>query len=123
MAISKMTDRSKGLTIFTATGELTFADQIAALKDFYEGNPTKNELWDMRKITGSRISSEELRQVTLFTKRYEQRRQGGKSALVMTTDLDFGLGRMSDALAESEQLPWKIRAFRSMEKALEWLDE
>ena len=123
MPISTKTDRSKDLTVFTATGELTFAGQIAAMKEFYEGNPTKNELWDLRGITGSRISSEELLQVTLFTKQYGHKRQGGKSAMVMNSDLDYGLGRMSGTYGETEQLPWEVMAFRSIDEALAWLDE
>jgi hypothetical protein len=123
MPVSKKIEKEKDLTVFVATGELTFADQIAAFKEFYEGDPTKNELWDMRAITGNRISSDELRQVTFFTKQYSHKRTGGKTAMVMNSDLDYGLGRMSETFAETEDLPWEIRIFRSMDEALAWMDE
>jgi len=122
MPLSKRVYKQLELTVFIVSGELTFDEQIRALREYYEGEPTRNAIWDFRAITGSRITSEELRQIIAFTKWYEDRRPGGKTALVASTQLDFGLGRMSHALAEREGLPWQIRVFRSIEEALEWIE-
>ena len=115
-------DNKKDLTIFTAVGELTFVKQIDVLRDFYAGTPTANVLWDMRNIEGSRISSEELEKIIIFIKRHSDKRPPGKTALVSTNDLDFGLSMVSYAYAENENLPWKIRPFRSMDEAIEWIN-
>ena len=123
MPISSRTDPSNDLTVFTASGVLTFEEQMAAFKEFYEGEPTKNVVLDLRNITGKRISSDELRRIIAFIKLHKDKRGPGKTALIAKTDLDFGLSRMSDALAESEGVPWKIRAFRSMGDAVKWLTE
>ena len=123
MPISSTYDRSKDLTVFTATGVLTFDEHMAVLRDLYKDHPTRNVLWDMRGMTGERLSSDELRRMISFIKLHEVKRPGGKTAIVTSTDLDFGLSRMSDALGESEQLPWRIRGFRSMEEAVKWLEE
>ena len=123
MPVSIEVDRGKQLTTFTASGDLTSKEQIDALSEYYRSDPTKNLVWDFRGVTGDRVTSNELRQVILFAKKHENLRSGGKTALVTSTDLDFGLGRMADAIAELEGLPWKIRAFRTMEEAMEWLNE
>ena len=56
-----------------------------------------------------------------FVKSRGLKRGAGKTALVAETQLDFGLGRMSRSLAESENVPWEIRAFRSMAEAEAWI--
>lgn len=40
-----------------------------------------------------------------------------------TTDLDFDSPGMSQACAEEEELPRERLAFRSMDKAMTWIDE
>jgi hypothetical protein len=122
MGLSSIFESQKDLTIFTAEGDLTFDEQMAALKGFYGGIPTANVIWDFRGLQGTRISSEELQEIISYIKRDENKRLGGKTALVSATDLDFGLSRMSEMYAEAEELPWKIKAFRSMDEALRWLD-
>ncbi|MGC9323947.1 MAG: hypothetical protein ACP5G0_04270 [Desulfomonilia bacterium] len=123
MPIAVKTDSARDLTLCTATGELTFHDQVAVLKSFYEGNPTRNLLWDMRQISGARITSQEITDIIEFINSYKEKRLAGKTALVTATDLDFGMSRMSELLAESSGIPWEIRAFHSLDDALSWIDE
>lgn len=54
MPISSSADPSKDLTIFTASGVLSFEEQHAAFKDFYEGKPTKQVILDPRAIENER---------------------------------------------------------------------
>jgi hypothetical protein len=121
VTISISYDRARDLTVFTAAGELTYAEQLAALHDFYDGNPTANVLWDFRSIEGNRISTDELNKIIVFIKKRENKRPHGKTALVSTSDLDFGMSRVSQAYADIHELPWQLRAFRSMDEALKWL--
>ncbi|MBN2107697.1 MAG: hypothetical protein JW832_09735 [Deltaproteobacteria bacterium] len=123
MPITASYERSGDLTVFTAAGELTYEEQLAALQEFYDGNPTANVLWDFRSIKGNRITTEELNKIIVFIKRRESKRPHGKTALVARTDLDFGLSRVSQAYADIHELPWQIRAFRSMDEALMWIEE
>lgn len=109
------------LTIFTATGEVTYEEWIEALKAFYEGSPTKNVLWDQRGLTGQRISSEELEKIITFLRSYQDRRPTGKTALVGTSDLDFELASQTHTLAETKMIPWKIKGFRSLEEGVKWI--
>jgi len=123
MAITRTLDEERDLTIFAVEGELTFVEQMAALRKFYEGTPTCNVIWDFRQLEGYRISSDELREIISFVKDRGKDRLGGKTALVSSTDLDFGLSRMSQAYADHEELPWRIESFRSMAEAFTWIDE
>ncbi len=115
--------RDEDLTVFTATGELTFAAQVEALKSFYEGKPTRYVIWDLTGITGNRVSSEELRDIIAYTKRHADKRPGGKTALVVSTRLDFGLGRMGGAMAEIEDTPWEVVPFYTLDEALAFIAE
>jgi hypothetical protein len=121
--ISTLIDREKDLTVFTVTGSMTLDDQIAALKEFYDGEPTAKALWDFRKVAGKRLTFDEIDQLIAFVKRHGGKRTAGKTALLTATDVDFGVSRMSDAIADREKLPWKVRAFRSMDDAMKWLDK
>jgi len=114
-------NRNKDLTTFTATGMVTYAEQIAVLKEFYEAKPTSNVIWDLRELYGPRLSNDELEEIVLFVKKKGHAKRRGKTALVSTSDLDFGLSRMAENYAESENLPWQIQAFRTMAEALKWI--
>ena len=122
MPVSTSTDESHALTIFTVEGELTFQEQMNALKAFYSGDPTANVLWDFRLMKGNRVSSQELEELFNFIKANRGKRLQGKTALVATSDLDFGLSRVSEAYSQIRQLPWEMKAFRTMDEALEWID-
>lgn len=121
MPATSSLDASRNLTLFTVEGDLTFDEQMAVLRDFYEGTPTANVIWDFRAMEGTRISAAQLREIIAFIKRHEGKRPRGKTALVSATDLDFGLSRMGQAYAEGDRLPWEMRAFRSMEEAIHWI--
>ena len=123
MGITTEHDRARDLTIFRASGELTYEMQIEALSRFYAGEPTPNVLWDMREIRGNRVSSGELQRIVAFAKQHTDKRARGKTALVVGSKLDFGLSRQVDAYADNEQLPWKIRPFLSLRSALTWIEE
>jgi hypothetical protein len=122
MTIASSYDEIRDLTVFTVEGELTFDAQMTTLKEFYSGVPTANVLWDFRAIEGIRVSSKELYEIILFIKRHKSKRPQGKTALVSSKDIDFGLSRVSQAYADYEKLPWEMKAFRSMKEALKWID-
>jgi hypothetical protein len=123
MAILHSLDEDRNLTVFSVQGELSFEEQMAALRRFYDGTPTRNVIWDFRCMEGQRVSSEEMRKIISYIKRQDQKRPAGKTALVAATDLDFGLARMSQAYADQEELPWQIESFRTMEEAFIWIAE
>jgi hypothetical protein len=54
-------------------------------------------------------------------KKYAHLRKGGRSALVLSKDVGYGIGRMYGALSEIENIPYEIRSFRDIKDAREWL--
>jgi hypothetical protein len=121
MPINSSVDHQHDLTIFVAAGELTFEDQMAVLRQFYAGNPTKHVLWDFTRITGRRISAAQLRAIVQFIAEHATLRAGGKTALVGSSDVDFGLARMGSALSEARHVGWQMQAFRDLVEAREWI--
>ena len=123
MPISVSTDQSRDLTIFTATGDLTFDDQMRVLREFYGGKPTKHALWDFRVIASDKITNEELVKIRDFVKMHQGKRPGGRSALVYDHSQNFGLSEVCDDLTETKGMQFKIRDFSSIEEAEKWLEE
>ena len=121
MAIEIKTDTSKDLTVFSAVGEIDFNAQMAVLKTFYHGTPTKNVIWDFRSISGSRISPDEISRIIEFIKANEHKRPDGKTALVTSELVDFGLARMSGIMSELRKMTVKLESFKSFDAALDWL--
>ncbi len=102
-------------------GKPTIEDSIDKIETYYAGKVTKYTLWDFTQSTSSVITNSDLRNIIKITKKYAELRRGGKTALVFNKLLDFGLGRMFETFAQIEDMPFELRSFRNMEKALEWL--
>jgi hypothetical protein len=120
--LSQVYDDTRRLTIFTAEGDLTFDEQMGALRDFYQGTPTANVIWDLRMTRGNSISVVELRKIIAFIKQYAEKRPRGRTALVSANNLDFDWGRVVEMYAEIENLPWHIRTFPLMDDATGWVN-
>lgn len=78
-------------------------------------------LWDCTGLTGARPTMDDLRAYRGDLSGLWPSEAGGKTAVVVSTDLDFGLGRMAEAYAVS--LPRELRVFRDLDEARRWLDE
>lgn len=109
------------LTVFTASGPLTYPEQMEVLQKFYRQGPTRHVIWDFSAVTGSRISSDQLAEIISFLKKHSMMRQGGKTALVAPSDLDYGLSRMGVKLAEVDGVPVTLESFRTIAAARAWI--
>lgn len=109
------------VTVFVVEGESSLAEQIGVLRDFYEHQPAHDVIWDFTALAGERLSADDLQEIIAFVANYRTERLHGRTALVSAQDLDYGLSRMSETLAELKNLPWEIRAFRGREAAVAWL--
>lgn len=58
-----------------------------------------------------------------YTKTHSAKRGKGRTALVVDTELKYGLGRMASTFAEIEATPWDIEVFENMDAALSWISE
>ena len=124
MAIIETTiDIDRQLTIQTVTGEATFAEIAHAIKTYYEGVVTKFVLWDSTQAVLDNVKANEVEALAALTKKCSGRRKGGKTALVFSSDLGFGIGRMFDTHHEILASAVSHGSFRSREEALKWLLE
>ena len=121
MQVNIKADHDNQLTIHTVTGKPSFQDGMATFKNFYEGKPTQNVLWDFRKASLARISTKEIEAVLYYVQRHVEKRKGGKTAVLVSKNLEYGISRMVQALTEIKDIPLKIEIFRSIEEAIQWL--
>ena len=127
MPITSKVDKTRNLTIFTLTGELTIDEILGALKSFWEGHDlTLNTLWDARNAVVTNLKSSEIGNIAGFIGQYRNRfeeRKNGKATIVASSDLQYGLSRILETLYERENVPIKLQPFRKMEEAIQWLGQ
>ena len=127
MPITSEVDKTKNLTIFTLTGEMTLDEIQKAIKSFWEAHDLRlNALWDVQQAKLNNLKSSDMVSLTAligqYTHRFEERR-GGKTAVVASSDLQYGFSRILGSLYEIEDFPTKLKIFRIMDEAFEWLDQ
>ena len=114
------------LTVHTVEGRVTAAEVIDKIREFYHGGSiTTNTMWDFTAADASRVESREIREIAVVVSRYGHKRKGGRTALVLPGDLEFGLGRMFSSFTEMEMEmednPFEFRCFRNRAEAESWL--
>ena len=121
MPISYAIDRSRDLTIFTLSGVMGYQEFISALTDYGSKGPTFYELYDLRSITGKRLTSGEINSLADFLSRHpDLRPAGNKTAVVVSEDVDYGFSRMISILTEDSTV-YDIEVFRDVEEGWRWL--
>jgi hypothetical protein len=123
MRITTEVDNDNQLTTHTVIREVTFEDALTTLNQFWEGHQTKNVLWDLRKAVVADFSSKEAKIVSNYIKNHLEKRPEGKTAMVVSGDLEYGLSRMVQTLGEIRGLSLQIGVFRSFKEATLWLEE
>ena len=121
MPVTTKANHDKQLTINTVTGEPSFQEGMAAFKKFYEGKTTQNALWDFRKASLARVSAKEIKAIFDYIKQHVEKRVGGKTAILVSKDLEYGMSRMVQAFTKLKDIPIEIEIFRSIEEAIQWL--
>jgi hypothetical protein len=110
------------LTVHRASGTVTAEEILHKIAVYYlTETPAQKILWDFTAAAVKDISREDLRRIARTGKEYAVRRKGGRTALVFSTEVEYGLGRMFEAFAIIEEFPFEIRSFRSIESAGQWL--
>ncbi len=112
-------NRELDLTVHTVSGNVTPQEYFNKIETYYQGKPTTLVLWDCTTATGEKFTADELRDFLRIIKKYS--RKGGKTALVFSMDVDFGIGRMLGSLAQIESYDFEVEAFRRIEDAKKWL--
>jgi hypothetical protein len=120
--ITKSLEAENDLTVFTVF-ETVNSDQILTqVIPFLTEEPTRLALWDFRAGSLSGIASNDLQSIVERGKQFADSRKGGRTAIVCSTDLDYGLGRMFQTFADIDRIPIEINIFRNLDDANEWLN-
>lgn len=123
MSITKQIEQSKELTIFTGNGELSFDEVLKTIRSFYATNPTLNVLCDLRQASAEQISSSQVNQIAELIQKLKRIRKGGRTAIVSTRDVTFGVARMLEALIyiPNDDFSYELKVFRDIKDAVRWL--
>ncbi len=112
-------DYQLDLTVQTVWGDVTSQEILDKLENYYQGRTTRLILWDWTNATLVRMGFDELHQLVIKARKFS--RKGGKTAFVFSEDVDFGLGRIIEALAKIENYDYEFCCFRSIVDAEKWL--
>jgi len=127
MPITSQVDKTKELIIYTLTEELTLGEIQSTIKSFWEAHELMlNALWDARSAKLTNLKSSDMETVAAIVGQYAHRfeeRKAGKTAVVASSDLQYGLSRILGTFYEIEDFPTQLKIFREMEEALGWLDQ
>jgi len=121
MAFSVDRLRDRDLTVITATGIIEPGQAFGAVKEFYDGTPTRNVIWDFRAVAMTYVPEDEITKLFEYSMKNLLKRQFGKTALVTPGDHDFELARKTTTISELTDTPWDMQAFRTIEEAAAWI--
>ena len=123
MSIKTEVDESRNLTIHTLRGKIPANDLRNILETFFKNQPTKNVLWDLREAEPEgEVLSQDLEVLANLAKKNEGLREKGKTALVASSDLVFGLAKMYQAFVNIEGVKHRVEVFRSMDVAINFIE-
>jgi hypothetical protein len=119
--IETIVDSQNDLSVFTVNGELTADEIIERVEEYYTKHPTKLVLWIMGDVDLSAITKEGIERIIQIAKKNTGKRKEGKTAIVGSKDVEYGLARMYEAYTGFANLPYEYKIFKDVDEAKEWL--
>ena len=114
-------DTEHDLTTFNCSENLTEQEILNEIHAFYRGHITKHTIWHLGSSSSNSISTSAFRTIFETIHSLKDPRRGGRTAIVASKDLEYGLGRMMQTWADIDEFPYEIEVFRILEEAREWL--
>jgi len=109
------------LTWFVMEGDTAIEEWIEVHRSYDRFGQSRLEFYDFRNVSRP-FSAEEVRALVDFSvSRTHLRPPNGRTAAVVSDALRFGLARMFQLQGEIMGISWEIRAFYTIEEALDWL--
>ena len=115
-------DPERDLTIHTASGEISANEILRRIRSYYEGEVTRLLMWDLSNADLRSPSASDVQNMVDLTNSLTTPRAGGKTALVVSTTLAYGMGRMYELSKDAFGDEIDRKMFRDREAALEWLE-
>ena len=117
--ISTQVFKDEDLTVFTVLGDVQPGELLAYLeKEHLDLERPRRVLWDMSQASWAAITIETL--TSNLAKSIRHTRPGFKTAYVMGSQSDYGMGRIMESHSESSGAG-VYRPFKSLEQARSWL--
>ena len=118
--ITTLTDQARGLTTHKVMGDILSIKFLPVL-ELLAQTATRLVLWDLRTADYiSSISSDSTEDIVKHLKDIPVT-PGGRVAFVFSSQSDYGIGRMYETYARTEDLTFEVAVFLSMEEAEAWL--
>ena len=102
MSIKITRKGNQDLTIHVVTGPVSEEEMIEAINAFYNQNPTTALLWDISRAKMEHIQVSSIEAFVQHAAKLGARRVNGRTAILASSDLQFGLARMSEILTEGK---------------------
>ena len=115
--IESFTSKQMDLTFHRVRGVLHSDELRPTASKFYAQGVTLKVLWDFAGADLTRIPSHDFDAIISEVRAYTHSRAGGRTAFVVTEEVNFGLGRMVEMLSAAMEMPFEFRSFRSLEQA------
>jgi hypothetical protein len=116
----------KRLVVATPSGVLTDADVFDYQQEVWSQPDTRgyNEFIDMTGVSQiDFVSADRVNYLAEISGRMDSPESPSKLAILATSELSFGLGRMYEAYRNMTKPGTKVvRVFRTRQEALQWLD-
>ena len=123
MSIQIHFDKKKEILYCYFGESFTFEDVESTLFAITHGSeypPDVNTLWDMGKIDFSEVDESFIQRIISMRRKFPER-GNAKVALIVSSDLGFGLSRMYKSFSEVAEMSQNINVFRDRAKAEKWL--
>ena len=108
-------------TVVTVTGNVDAEQVSSQIESFLQDRPTRLVMWDIRNGSLADLSADDLRDIVKRGAPHAERRRDGRTAILCSKPVDFGLARMFQTLANIYHIPFEIEVFRDRAAALNWL--
>jgi len=123
--IEKIVHENEKITCITVEWEADFSELLGVLVKLFDDNNTEHLLLDFRFFSFNTIMRSNIRDLYEYAtfRANGGGRVNGKTAFVCSNGLQNEIGKIFKTYSEMVDSPIKISAFRSMKKALSWLEE
>ena len=119
--IDQVVDRKNDLATVTVTGSVDVEQVNRQILGFLGDKPTHRVLWDVRNGSLEKLTAEDMRRIIAEGAPHAAKRCGGRTAILCSKPVDFGLARMFETFASLYHLPFEIHVFTESAEAMEWL--
>jgi hypothetical protein len=119
--ITSSLEAENDLTVVTVVGKVDAEQVLRQIISFLTGEPTQLVLWDFREGSLADLSRADLQRIVKRGAPFADRRKGGRTAIVCSREVDYGLSRMFQSFASVQHIPFEIKVFRDIQEARKWL--